>query len=177
MAQEIFKHIKDRDASLREITFALNDETCFACFKDNAPGYIKYITYKLSKGPFSTIDIIIKVKGGIILIERSNPPFGWALPGGFLDYGESLEEAAIREAKEETGLDIYDLAQFRAYSEPDRDPRFHTVSNVFTAKAKGKPCASSDAKAVGIFDYSKIKNMQLAFDHNKIISDYFNAHN
>ncbi len=175
MAQEVFKHIKDAKTTLREITFVFTENTCFTAFKDNLSNYIKYITYKLSQGPFSTIDIIIELEAGIILIERSNPPFGWALPGGFLDYGESLEVAAIREAKEETGLLLYDLAQFHAYSEPDRDPRFHTVSTVFTAKAKGRPKASSDAKDIGIFSYEKIKGMQLAFDHNKIILDYFSS--
>ncbi|MEK7850204.1 MAG: NUDIX domain-containing protein, partial [Candidatus Omnitrophota bacterium] len=84
-----------------------------------------------------TVDTIIEVEGGVVLIKRSNPPFGWAIPGGFLDYGESLEEAAAREAKEETGLVVTNLKQFHTYSDPVRDPRFHTISTVFICQAKG----------------------------------------
>ena len=100
--------------------------------------------------PFPTVDIIIEVKGGIILIKRKNPPHGWAIPGGFIIYGESAESAAMREAKEETGLDLEDLRQFHTYSAPDRDPRHHTISVVFIAKGKGEPTADSDAADIGI---------------------------
>ena len=89
--------------------------------------------------PYSTVDMIIEMEnGGIILIKRKNPPFGWALPGGFVDYGESLEEAAVREAREETSLEITLTTQFHTYSNPKRDPRRHTITTVFVAKAKGK---------------------------------------
>lgn len=90
--------------------------------------------------PSPTVDIIIEMKGGgIILIKRKNPPCGWALPGGFVDYGESLEAAAIREAKEETSLHITLTAQFHTYSDPHRDPRRHTITTVFLARAEGTP--------------------------------------
>ena len=98
------------------------------------------------KNPFPTVDIIIENMAGIVLIERANPPFGWAIPGGFVDYGESLEDAARREALEETGLSIELLCQFHTYSDPSRDTRQHNISTVFIAKADGIPKAGSDAK-------------------------------
>ncbi len=126
------------------------------------------------RNPFPTVDIIIEVEGGIVLIQRKNPPYGWALPGGFLDYGESLEEAAVREAKEETSLDVELVSQLGAYSDPDRDPRQHNISVVFVArsKGKGKPLASDDALEVGIFEADSLPEA-LAFDHSRILSDYF----
>jgi len=128
---------------------------------------------KVYRNPILTVDIIIGIPGmGIVLIERSNPPYGWAIPGGFVDYGESLEKAAEREAKEETGLDLDDLQQFRAYSSPDRDPRHHTVSVVFTAVGKGTPKASDDARSLKIFPAGDIPR-PLAFDHEQILLDYF----
>ncbi len=128
------------------------------------------------KNPFPTVDIIIELvdikERPIVLIKRKNPPYGWAIPGGFVDYGESLEEAAIREAKEETGLEIKLKYMLGAYSDPKRDPRFHTISVVFVAEAKGKPKAGDDAKEVGVFLKEEIPK-QLAFDHGKILEDYF----
>jgi 8-oxo-dGTP diphosphatase len=129
-----------------------------------------------SKKPFPTVDIVIEIdredgRPGIVLIERKNPPYGWALPGGFVDYGESLEEAAVREAKEETSLDIELLGQLHTYSEPGRDPRFHTITTVYIAKAKGRPQARDDAKNIGIFTV-KERPRPLAFDHDKILEDY-----
>ncbi|OQX11001.1 MAG: NUDIX hydrolase, partial [Desulfobacteraceae bacterium IS3] len=91
------------------------------------------MTEKKYRNPLVTVDIIIEINKGIVLIERVNPPHGWALPGGFVDYGESLETAAVREAKEETSLDVTLEEQFHTYSAPDRDPRQHTVSTVFIA--------------------------------------------
>jgi len=124
--------------------------------------------------PSSTVDIIIEMKGGgIILIKRKNPPFGWALPGGFVDYGESLEDAAIREAREETSLDITLTSQFHTYSDPQRDPRKHTISTVYLAKADGTPVADDDAQEIGIFSKENLP-LQLAFDHGKIVTSYFN---
>jgi len=127
---------------------------------------------KKHRNPFPTVDIIIETKQGIVLIKRKNPPYGWAIPGGFVDYGESLEEAAIREAKEETGLDIQLIRQFHTYSAPDRDPRFHTITTVYIAKATGRPIASDDAKEAGIFNKDNLPD-NLAFDHKEILKDYF----
>ena len=105
------------------------------------------------------------------MIERKNPPFGWAIPGGFVDYGETLEAAAIREAREETGMDLVDLKQFHAYSDPKRDPRGHTVSVVFTATGRGVPQAADDAKNLQICPLDRLPD-DLAFDHALILSDY-----
>ncbi len=122
--------------------------------------------------PIPTIDLIIEYNKGIILINRKNPPEGWALPGGFVDYGESLEAAAVREAKEETGLDVELLRQFHAYSDPKRDPRHHTITIVFIAKAEGQAIAGDDAKEIGLFNKDTLPD-QIAFDHRDIINDYF----
>jgi ADP-ribose pyrophosphatase YjhB (NUDIX family) len=127
------------------------------------------------KSPQVTVDIIIEIAGGgIVLIKRKNPPFGWALPGGFVDYGETLEDAAIREAKEETGLEIVLKGQFHSYSDPVRDPRFHTVSTVFVAEACGDPSGGDDAAVAQVFTRDKLPQ-PLVFDHAKIIEDYFTA--
>jgi ADP-ribose pyrophosphatase YjhB (NUDIX family) len=129
------------------------------------------------RSPVPTVDIIIEVKRkngqeGIILIKRKNPPYGWARPGGFVDYGESLEDAAVREAKEETSLDVRLKGQLHTYSDPKRDPRQHTISTVYVAAAQGKPKAEDDAREIGIFTEEEI-NFPLAFDHKKILTDYF----
>ncbi|MBL6977536.1 MAG: NUDIX hydrolase [Desulfobacteraceae bacterium] len=127
------------------------------------------------RNPFPTVDIIIetgKQKGGIVLIKRKNPPFGWALPGGFVDYGESLESAAKREAEEETSMKVELLYQLGAYSDPSRDPRHHTISVVFVGRATGMPKAADDAIDVGIFDRLSLPD-PLAFDHKEILRDYF----
>ncbi len=124
------------------------------------------------RNPIPTVDIIIEYNIGIVLIKRKNPPEGWAMPGGFVDYGESLETAAVREAKEETGLDVELLRQFHTYSDPKRDPRHHTITTVFIAKAKGKAIAGDDAKEIGIFTKDTLPE-QIAFDHRDILKDYF----
>ena len=127
------------------------------------------------KVPFSTVDIIIKVKDGIVLIKRKNPPYGWAIPGGFVDYGETLEDAAVREAKEETSLDVTLLRQFHTYSEPGRDPRHHTISTVYIASAEGEPQAADDAVEAGIFSDMDSLPEDMAFDHREIMKDFFHG--
>ena len=127
--------------------------------------------------PVPTVDIIIEIKGGggekgIVLVRRKNEPPGWAIPGGFVDYGETLEQAAAREAKEETGLEIEGLRQFRSYSDPRRDPRRHTISTVFIAQGLGSLQAGDDAAGVGIFTEGHLPD-PLAFDHAAILKDYF----
>lgn len=124
------------------------------------------------RNPLLTVDAIIEIDGGIVLIRRKNPPPGWAIPGGFVDYGESLEQAAVREAKEETGLDIELIRQMHTYSDPGRDPRHHTVSTIFIARASGTPVAADDAQMAGIFTRDKLPD-DIAFDHRQILDDYF----
>ena len=134
--------------------------------------YLHHIQEDLGPDPYVTVDIIIECEEGIILIERSNPPYGWALPGGFLDYGESLEQAAIREAKEETNLDLINLRQFHTYSEPGRDPRYQTISTVFIAEGQGIPRSGDDAKGLKIVRYEDLPELDYAFDHKEIIKEY-----
>jgi 8-oxo-dGTP diphosphatase len=124
------------------------------------------------KNPLVTVDIIIEIDKKIILIERANPPHGWALPGGFVDYGESLESAAIREAGEETSLEVILEEQFHTYSDPGRDPRHHTITTVFIGKGIGVPKPADDAKQLGIFSKHDLP-APVVFDHRKIIRDYF----
>ena len=135
------------------------------------------------KNPVPTVDIIIEFESDdktvdmsgkrIVLISRKNPPFGWALPGGYVDYGESLEEAAVREAYEETSLRVELIRQFHTYSDPSRDPRQHTITTVYIAKARGNPRGMDDAKEAGIFNVNSIPS-DMAFDHAAIIDDYRN---
>ncbi len=123
--------------------------------------------------PIPTVDIIIEIESaGVVLIKRKNPPYGWAIPGGFVDYGESLEEAAIREAKEETNLDVKLIRQFHTYSDPKRDPRHHSISTVYIAKGEGIPQAKDDALEIRIFNESNLPD-EIAFDHRSILKDYF----
>lgn len=123
--------------------------------------------------PLVTADIIIELPAGIILIERKNPPPGYAIPGGFVEYGESLEDAARREAREETSLKIRLLEQFHTYSDPRRDPRFHTITTVYLARAeKGIPLARDDARSLGIFREDTLPR-NIAFDHREILNHYF----
>jgi 8-oxo-dGTP diphosphatase len=123
------------------------------------------------RNPVPTVDIIIEIGVSVVLIKRKNPPYGWALPGGFVDYGEALEQAAAREALEETGLVITDLRQFHTYSDPSRDARMHTISTVFTAQANGLPVAGDDAGEAALFTQDTLP--ELAFDHALILADFF----
>lgn len=128
--------------------------------------------------PYLTVDGVIELYDsdeslrGIVLIERKNPPHGWALPGGFVDIGERVEEALIREMKEETSLDVTIESMLGVYSDPTRDPRFHTVSVVYVCRANGTPKAEDDAKAVHIIPKEELKRLSLVFDHKSIIRDY-----
>lgn len=123
------------------------------------------------RNPYPTVDVIIELPGGIVLVRRRNPPPGWALPGGFVDYGESVERAAVREAREETGLEVELTALLGVYSDPDRDPRFHTMSTVFVASARGTPRGGDDAAEARVFDPENLPE-PMAFDHAGIIADY-----
>ncbi len=120
------------------------------------------------KNPVPTVDIIIEHQQGLVLIERAKPPYGWALPGGFVEYGESLEEAAVREAQEETGLQVALLGQFHTYSDPDRDPRQHTITTVYVAQGSGEPQAATDAARLAVFSPEDLPD-NLAFDHDKVV--------
>ena len=124
------------------------------------------------KNPYPTVDVIVEIDGKVLLIRRKNPPYGWALPGGFIEYGESAEEAAVREIREETGIRITGLRQFRCYSDPGRDPRFHTITVVFGATSTETPVAGDDAAETGLFDPDHLPS-PLAFDHGIILHDYF----
>jgi ADP-ribose pyrophosphatase YjhB (NUDIX family) len=125
------------------------------------------------RNPVPTVDVIIEMEEGkIVLILRKNEPVGWAIPGGFVDYGESLEEAAVREAREETSLDVTLLEQMHTYSKPDRDPRQHTISTVYIATGKGIPKAADDAAEIGLFREDTLPS-PLMFDHSRILADYF----
>lgn len=125
------------------------------------------------RNPVPTVDVIIEVGEKIVLVKRRNPPYGWALPGGFVDYGETIEDAARREAFEETGLLVELKGQFHTYSKPDRDPRLHTITTVFLAVAEGCPEGGDDALAAVAFAVEDFP--ELVFDHKEIMDDYFNA--
>lgn len=131
-------------------------------------------TVSTYRNPSPTTDIIIEIDGGIVLINRKNPPYGWALPGGFIDYGETAEHAAMREAREETGLEIEIIGLVGVYSDPDRDPRGHTLSVVFVAKGFGIPAPADDAVDLIVVSPEDLPG-QIAFDHSKIIDDYCRA--
>ncbi|MFH0858072.1 MAG: macro domain-containing protein [Candidatus Omnitrophota bacterium] len=177
MAQEAFRHLKENKTSIQEIIFCLYDREALDAFNKNVISYLEYIIHKLQSGPFTTVDAIIEVpvsgvQTGIVIIQRSNPPFGWALPGGFVDYGECLEDAVKREMKEETDLELQDLRQFHTYSNPDRDPRFHTIGTVFLARGIGTPKAGDDAAGLKVIKLDEIKGLDFAFDHKNILEDY-----
>jgi 8-oxo-dGTP diphosphatase len=132
------------------------------------------------RNPAPTVDIIIELieQPGrpIVLIERQNEPYGWAIPGGFVDYGESLETAAVREAEEEVSLKVKLIEQFYVYSDPKRDSRQHTIAIAFIATAIGKPIPADDAKNIGIFNQWEIPQ-NLCFDHDRILQDYWRYRN
>ncbi len=146
-----------------------NVKLCEEAKKLNIPEWVR-------PTPFLTVDGIIKIFNpnfsGIVLIKRKNPPFGFALPGGFVDYGERVEEALIREMKEETNLNVNIEKLQGIYSDPNRDPRLHTSSAVFVCKANELPRAGDDAKEAFVFKLEEIPWDELVFDHRKILEDF-----
>jgi 8-oxo-dGTP diphosphatase len=125
----------------------------------------------LPRQPRLTVDLIITFESGVVLVERRFEPFGWAIPGGFVEWGETLEQAVVREAKEETGLDVADVRQFHAYSDPARDPRGHTVTVVFTGAGRGRLEAGDDAKDARVFRREALPF--LVCDHRQVLEDFF----
>jgi 8-oxo-dGTP diphosphatase len=123
------------------------------------------------RNPKPTVDVIVEIDGGVVLIKRRNPPHGWALPGGFVDEGEPVERAAVREVDEETGLAVALTDLLYVYSDPARDPRQHTLSVVFVGTAAGAPAGGDDASEARIFPLDALPS-PLAFDHGQILADY-----
>lgn len=126
------------------------------------------------RNPFPTVDVLIRYKGGLVLIERGIPPYGWAIPGGFMEYGESAESCARREMMEETGLELENLKLFTVRSEPDRDPRFHTVTVVYTADGVGTLQAGDDAANARVFQTGELPDT-MAFDHRDVVTLYLDS--
>lgn len=123
------------------------------------------------RNPAPTVDVVILLDADrVVLIERRNEPRGWALPGGFVDVGETLEAAAVREAREETGLEVHLLEQFHSYSDPRRDPRRHTITTVFVGRAAGDPRGGDDAARAAAFAWDTLPG-PIVFDHAEILSD------
>jgi 8-oxo-dGTP diphosphatase len=172
LVQEAIRIARLGSSSLRRILFCFPEGEGFEAFAGAVNGYVKHFLEVLIWGPFVTVDAIIEIPRGIVLVRRRNPPLGYALPGGFVDYGESLETAVRREAMEETGLALDDLAQFHTYSDPSRDPRFHTVTTVFTANAAGTPRAGDDAADIRVVTQREIDGLAFAFDHRRVLGDY-----
>lgn len=172
MSQEVFRYLRETTSpSLKKIVFVLKSRQVYEIFKKQVLSYLEHLMRKVSQGPFLTVDGVVEYGQGIVLVKRLNPPFGWALPGGFVDYGETVEEAVKREIKEEINLDFVDFKQLKVYSNPLRDPRFHTVSVVFKGIGKGKLQAASDAKEAEVFKLDFLPE-HIAFDHRQIIDDY-----
>ena len=175
LTQEIFRHLQNRRARrLKKIIIVVADAALRALVERIVTGYLTHLRDKICQGPFLTVDGLIEFGSGLVLIERKNPPLGWALPGGFVDRGETVEHAVAREVKEETGLKFSGIKYFKTCSDPKRDPRFHTVSIVFTGIGKGRLRAASDAKNVGVFCLDALPD-RIAFDHEKIIKEYASA--
>jgi len=171
MLEEVI-HYAQWNHNLKKVYFVLYTDEIFKVFSEIVTERFVRTMEKMTNNPIPTVDIIIDNGEGIVLIERRNPPFGWALPGGFCELGESVETGAFREAEEETGLKVENLKQFHVYSAPKRDPRFQTISVVFTATTDKEPKADSDAKDAKFFLKDNLPK-EIAFDHKQIIEDYF----
>ena len=172
MVQEAIRVARSGSPGLRRMALCCPDARSYQVFARTVNGYLKHFLEVLIWGPFVTVDAIIEIPAGIVLVKRSNPPLGYALPGGFVDYGESLEDAVRREAREETGLELRRLEQLHTYSAPGRDPRFHTVTTVFTARADGNPRAGDDAAEVRVVRPEDIDGLPFAFDHLEVLRDW-----
>ncbi|MBI5838039.1 MAG: NUDIX hydrolase [Candidatus Eisenbacteria bacterium] len=122
--------------------------------------------------PGVSVDMLIEHQGRLVLVYRRNEPVNWALPGGYVTYGEKIEDSARREAMEETGLELVDLEQFHVYSDPGRDPRQHSITTVFLAQGRGTLCAGDDAAKAELFEAATGVPHPLAFDHSRIVRDY-----
>ena len=175
LAQEIFRYVKDvpfgKEPALRSVIVAVADESARKVYAKNIEGYIAYMSHKGLLGPYLTVDGIVAYDGGIVLIERTNPPLGWALPGGFVDYGETVETAVVREIKEETNLEFTDVELLCVSSDPKRDARFHTVSVVYYGKGSGELRAGDDACGAKVFPLDALPE-GIAFDHRELIRRY-----
>lgn len=172
MTQEIYRFLTRETTTIEHIAVMSLDKRIFEVFSKEISGYLGHLLKDLAGEPYVTVDVIIELPDGIVIIERSNPPFGWALPGGFVDRDESLETAVRREAMEETHLELESLRQFHTYSDPSRDPRFHTIDTVFIAKGSGTPQSGDDAKNLKIVAYDDLLKGTYAFDHKAILQEY-----
>ncbi|HEY9593613.1 MAG TPA: NUDIX domain-containing protein [Spirochaetia bacterium] len=172
LVQEAIRVARSGGTGLTRIVLCCPDRDVCEVFARTVNGYLRHFLDVLVWGPFVTVDAIIEVPAGVVLVKRSNPPLGFALPGGFVDYGESLETAVQREAMEETGLVLLDLRQFHTYSDPSRDPRFQTVTTVFTARAEGTPRAGDDAADVRVVPRDSLAGLSFAFDHGQVLRDW-----
>lgn len=172
VTQELHRFFTREKTSIKHLAIMAQDKTLFEVFQKEVSGYLEHLLRDLSGEPYVTVDCIIELPKGIVVIERKNPPFGWALPGGFVDRDESLETAVRREAMEETNLKLEKLRQFHTYSDPGRDPRFHTIDTVFIAQGVGKPKSGDDAQDLKIVPYDELLKGSYAFDHKQILEEY-----
>ncbi len=172
VTQEIHRFLTRETTPIGHIAIMTLDKKVFEIFQKEVSGYLNHLLKTLAGEPYCTVDVIIELPQGVVIIERSNPPFGWALPGGFVDRDESLETAVRREAMEETHLELKNLRQFHTYSDPKRDPRFHTIDTVFIAQGEGVPKSGDDAKNLKVVPYDELLKGTYAFDHKQILKEY-----
>ena len=174
MTQEVLKHVKFEKTALKEIVFCLYDDKAFEVFNLNAQGYISHIQDTLGDGPYVTVDAIIEMPEGIVLIERSNPPFGWALPGGFQEVDESLEEAGKRELYEETGIKGSALGRVGVYMQNSRTYGQVIMIGIEYKMLSKKIRVGDDATDAKFFPKKDIPGIPFT-SQKKILKDYFNT--